>query len=61
MTAFPVLLGKMALHRILINSDLGSLYATSGPVVVLLLFIFYSAMIFFFFFWGLLYAGVRPA
>ncbi|WP_205502976.1 YihY/virulence factor BrkB family protein [Rufibacter psychrotolerans] len=47
-TAFLFLLGKMVLARVLVNSDLGSLYATSGSVVVLLLFIFYSAMIFFF-------------
>ncbi|WP_169788148.1 YihY/virulence factor BrkB family protein [Rufibacter tibetensis] len=47
-TALLFLLGKMVLARVLINSDLGSLYATSGSIVVLLLFIFYSAMIFFF-------------
>ncbi|WP_165864761.1 YihY/virulence factor BrkB family protein [Rufibacter latericius] len=47
-TALLFLLGKMVLARVLIKSDLGSLYATSGSIVVLLLFIFYSAMIFFF-------------
>ncbi|WP_207435816.1 YihY/virulence factor BrkB family protein [Sabulibacter ruber] len=47
-TALLFLLGKMVLARVLVNSDLGSLYATSGSIVVLLLFIFYSAMIFFF-------------
>ncbi|MBC3541445.1 YihY/virulence factor BrkB family protein [Rufibacter sediminis] len=47
-TALLFLLGKMVLARVLINSDLSSLYATSGSIVILLLFIFYSAMIFFF-------------
>ncbi len=47
-TAFLFLLGKVVLARLLVNSDLGSVYAASGSVVVLLLFIFYSAMIFFF-------------
>ncbi|RNI29445.1 YihY/virulence factor BrkB family protein [Rufibacter immobilis] len=47
-TALLFLLGKMVLARLLVNSDLGSVYATSGSIVVLLLFIFYSAMIFYF-------------
>ncbi len=47
-TAFLFLLGKMVLARFLVNSGLGSIYATSGSIVVLLLFIFYSAMIFFY-------------
>ncbi|MFA1770223.1 YihY/virulence factor BrkB family protein [Rufibacter glacialis] len=47
-TAFLFLLGKIVLGQLLIKSNLGSLYATSGSIVVLLLFIFYSAMIFFF-------------
>lgn len=48
LTAFLFLIGKLAMVRLLVNSDLSTLYATSGSVVVLLLFIFYSAMIFFF-------------
>ncbi|MBA9075721.1 MULTISPECIES: YihY/virulence factor BrkB family protein [Rufibacter] len=47
-TALLFLIGKLVLARLLVNSDLGSIYATSGSVVVLLLFIFYSSMIFFF-------------
>ncbi len=47
-TALLFLVGKLVLVQVLVNSDLSSLYATSGSIVVLLLFIFYSALIFFF-------------
>ncbi|MGV3539009.1 MAG: YihY/virulence factor BrkB family protein, partial [Rufibacter sp.] len=47
-TAGLFLIGKLVMAKLLVNSDLGTVYATSGSVVVLLLFIFYSSMIFFF-------------
>ncbi|TCS85493.1 membrane protein [Anseongella ginsenosidimutans] len=47
-TALLFTLGKFILGRVLIRSDIGSVFGTSASVIVLLLFIFYSSLIFYY-------------
>ncbi|MFS8617066.1 MAG: YihY/virulence factor BrkB family protein [Solitalea sp.] len=41
-------LGKFILGRVLIRSEIGSVFGTSASVVLLLLFVFYSSLIFYY-------------
>lgn len=47
-TALLFSLGKFILGRVLIRSDIGSVFGTAGSVVLLLLFVFYSSLIFYY-------------
>src|SRR3546814_20452464 len=40
-------LGKFILGRVLIRSDIASVFGTAGSVVLLLLFVFYASLIFY--------------
>jgi membrane protein len=41
-------IGELILNRLLINSQVASLYGASGSVILLLLFVFYSSLIFYY-------------
>jgi membrane protein len=47
-TALLIEAGEKILDRLLINSDVSSLYGTSGPIILVLLFVFYSSLIFYY-------------
>ena len=47
-TGFLIELGEKILDRLLINSNVGSLYGTSGAIILILLFVFYSSLIFYY-------------
>jgi len=44
-TAVLFMIGKLALERFLVNSNIGNIFETSTSIVLVLLFIFYSSMI----------------
>ncbi|MFD2569472.1 YihY/virulence factor BrkB family protein [Spirosoma soli] len=47
-TGVLVEIGEQVLDRLLINSQVSSLYGTSGALILVLLFVFYSALIFYY-------------
>jgi membrane protein len=47
-TAILFTIGKFILGRVLISSNIDSIFGASGSVVLLLLFVFYSSLIFYF-------------
>lgn len=47
-TAILFTIGKWVLGFLLINSNIGALYGTSGSTVLIMLFVFYSALIFYY-------------
>lgn len=47
-TSILFTIGKFILGRVLINSNIDSIFGASGSVVLLLLFVFYSSLIFYF-------------
>lgn len=44
-TAFLFMIGKVALEKLLVNSNIGNVFETSASIVLVLLFIFYSSLI----------------
>ncbi len=44
-TAFLFMIGKLALERFLVNSNISNVFETSASIVLVLLFIFYSSLI----------------
>ncbi len=47
-TALLIEAGEKILDRLLINSEVSSLYGRSGPIILMLLFVFYSSLIFYY-------------
>ena len=47
-TALLIEAGEKILDRLLINSQVSSLYGTSGAIILVLLFVFYSSLIFYY-------------
>ncbi len=47
-TALMIEAGEKILDRLLINSEVSSLYGKSGPIILMLLFVFYSSLIFYY-------------